>query len=202
VEVQFGAAYHANARFRDEEISRDPQIICYEKALRIRLHALGEQHPATAVTLMSMGTAYSRKADQQAAIMFYKRALRIYQDTLGMHPATAMVLSSLGAAYDKNGQNNEAIDLYKQALCIYERTVGEMHRDTAQVILNMSTAYAHLQDFVKAEELGQKAVKICRNILDKDHTLYKRAHEELEIIVMLKSIPLKILRQGMKGRTR
>jgi tetratricopeptide (TPR) repeat protein len=140
-----------------------------ERALRLQLDALGEQHPATAATLASLGTTYGDMGDQGSAIMLAERALRIYKDTLGPHPATARTMSSMGAAYGEKGQSKEAIELFQLALRIYESTVGRKHRDVALAIFNMSTAYAKLGNFARAEELGLEAEKIYAETLGKDH---------------------------------
>jgi tetratricopeptide (TPR) repeat protein len=150
-----------------------------ERALRMLLDTLGEQHPATASTLQSMGAAYGCMGSHDTAIMLYERALRIKKDTLGLHPSTAITIKSMGAAYGNKGQEKKAIELFEQALRIYERTVGRMHRDTARAIYNMSTSYYNLGEFVKAEELRREAVAIREKTLGHDHKETKEAREGL-----------------------
>ncbi len=132
----------------------------FERALRMRLDTLGEQHAATAVTLQNMGAAYGYMSSHDAAIMLFERALRIKKDTLGLHPSTANTIENMGTRYGNKRQEKEAIELYEQALRIYERTVGRMHRYAAAAILCMSTSYYNLDELVKAEELRREAVAI------------------------------------------
>ena len=179
--VALGAACHAAGQSYNAQKMWDKGKAAYERALRLRLDALGEQHPATAGTLESLGATYSNMGDLGSAIMLYERALRIFKDTLGPHPATAGTMSSMGAAYSKKGQSKEAIELYQQALRIYESTVGRMHRDAAYAIFSMSTAYSKLGDFARAEELGLEAEKIYEETLGKDHEETKMARDGLEI---------------------
>ena len=57
-----------------------------------------------------------------------------------------------------------------------------MHRDAALAIFSMSTAYANLGDFARAEELGLEAEKIYEETLGKDHELTKDARDNLAAI--------------------
>jgi tetratricopeptide (TPR) repeat protein len=158
-----------------------------ERALRMRLDTLGEQHPDTAATLQNMGAAYGYMGSHDTAIMLYERALRIDKDTLGLHPKTAFTTQNMGATYGRKRQFKKAIELFEQALRIYERTVGRMYRHTADVILSMSTAYFNLGELVKAEELGREAVAIREKTLGPDHKETKEARDKLLIILEAKA---------------
>ena len=193
--VALGAACHVAAQDYNGQKMRDKEKAAYERALRMRLDALGEQHPDTAATLASLGATYSEMGDQGSAIMLYERALRIKKDTLGPHPATAATMSNMGTAYGKKGQDEKAIELYQQALRIYESTVGRMHRHAALAIYNMSTAYGNLGDFARAEELGLEAEDIYTKTLGKDHEMTKMACESLEITRQQKA---KVSGRGLK----
>jgi hypothetical protein len=162
-------------------------ISVLERALRMLLDTLGDQHPATADTLQTMGVAYGNMGSHDTAIMLYERALRIKKDTLGLHPQTAAAIQNMGAAYIDKRQCNKAIELLEQALRIYERTVGRMHRHAADAISSMSTAYYNLREFVKAEELGREAVAIREKTLGHDHEETKEAREGLLIILKAKA---------------
>ncbi len=175
--VALGAACHSAGFSYNGPDTRDKEIAVCERAVRMRLDALGEQHPATADSLMSMAGAY--KGNNDMAIMLYERALRIDKDALGQHPSTAATMSNMGTAYSDKGQKKKAIELYEQALGICDRTVGRMHRDAADAIGNMSISYCNLGDFVKAEELGVEALRIYEETLGHDHEMTKMARDEL-----------------------
>ena len=187
VGVALGAACHSasHSYFRGKKWKEGISVL--ERALRMRLDTLGEQHPATAATLQSMGVAYGYMGSNDTAIMLNERALRILKDTLGLHPTTARTIQSMGAAYSSKGQEKKAIELFEQALRIYERTVGRMHRSTADAIFNMSSAYYYLGEFVKAEELGREAVAIREKTFGQDHKETKQARDNLSMIRNSKS---------------
>ena len=178
--VALGAACQSAAYVYNGPETLDKKIAAYERAVRMRLDALGEQHPDTAATLASIGTAYSDKGNYDMAIMLRERALRILKDALGQHPTTAKTMSNIGVAYGNKGQHKKAIELHEQALRIYERTVGRMHRKASYAISCMSSAYYNLGDLVKAEELGKEALVIREKTLGPDHELTKEARDGLD----------------------
>ena len=108
--VALGAACDAAGFGYNGPETRDKEIAAYERAVRMRLDALGEQHPATAATLASLGTAYGKQGNYDMAIMLCERALRILKveqaflfenwirsssRTLTSSRSTAKVMSSL-----------------------------------------------------------------------------------------------------------
>ncbi len=172
VGVALAAAYHKVGGSYLNANQFENARTAFERALHLRLDMLGEQHPATASVLTSLGTTYSEMGNNRAAIKLYERALGIFEDTFVVHPNAALCMSSLGAVYADNGtiqSSKEAIKLLEKALCIYERTVGRMHRHAAEAILNMSTAYGNLKKFPKAKQLNQEALEIYSKTLGADH---------------------------------
>ena len=90
-------------------------------------------HAQTAVTISSMGGAYSRKGQYDRAIELYERALRIQEATLGeMHAQTAGTISSMGTSYGKKGQYDRAIAEVERALRIRLQVLGPHHPQTLQ----------------------------------------------------------------------
>jgi hypothetical protein len=180
--VALGAACHTFGFVQYLEKEWKNSIAMRERALRLQLDTLGEQHPFTAVTLQNLGVAYSALGSHDTAIMFLEWALRIKIDTLGLHPSTADTLSNLGAAYNMKRQHNlqkKAIELFEQALCIYERTVGRMMNNAGDAIINMSTSYGALGEWDKAEQLTQEAIAIYTKTLGQTHESTKEARDQL-----------------------
>jgi tetratricopeptide (TPR) repeat protein len=189
--VALGAVLSSAAGSYRVEKNWDHAISAYQSALNMLDVTLGRDHPVTASTLSSYGTTYSDSCDrieQVKAIELFKQALRIETATLGQHPATAGTMSSLGAAYGKMNDIEMAIGLFEQALHIYECTVGRMHRDAANVILSLSTAYAlpgRRQNQKRAEQLIVQALDICTKILGSDHEQTTQARQQLERMQIL-----------------
>lgn len=75
--VALGAACDRVGRSYSGKENWKGSISVYERALRMRLDTLGEQHPATAVTLQTIGAAYGYMGSHDTAIMLFERALRV-----------------------------------------------------------------------------------------------------------------------------
>jgi tetratricopeptide (TPR) repeat protein len=202
VGVARGAASHAAGVSYGVCKMHDKCIAAHERALRMQLDTLGEQHPASAETLSAMGVQNSKMGNHDVAIWLQERALRIFKDTLGQHPATAQTMSNMGATYSHKGQHLKAMELYEQALRIYELTVGRMHRQAAGTILSMSSEYGLLGDLLKAKELGQEAVDIYIKTLGPKHEETITARENLGYILMSNIQKLKGTGAGRFGRGR
>ncbi len=152
-----------------------------ERALRLQLDTLGEQHPDTAVTLGSIESAYQMMGSHNTN-MLLERALRIYNDTLGSNPSTLRVVIELSLSVSRNGQLKKAIEMLEQSLHVFERTVGSKHPDAASAMYTMSVLYHNLGEFGKAEELGLEAEDIYSKTLGLNHQETKKARVNLSII--------------------
>ena len=102
----------------------------YERALRIEKDTLGP-HPATAVTMSSMGAAYDKKGQNEKAIELFQQALRIYESTVGrMHRHAAEAIFNMSTAYYNMGDFARAEELGLEAEDIYTKTLGKDHEET------------------------------------------------------------------------
>ena len=80
----------------------DKAIEFYNKALKIYLATLGENHPSTASTYNNLGLAWSDKGEYDKAIEFYNKALKITLATLGEnHPHTKIVKNNIEELKEK-----------------------------------------------------------------------------------------------------
>jgi len=162
-------------------------ISVLKRALRMRLDTLGEQHPATASTLTSMGAAHRYMGSHDTAIMLYERALRIKKIHSGCIHTLQATIQNMGAAYCDKGQARRRRLSCSSKRCAYTsaRWAGCISNATG-AILYMSVAYYKLGDLVKAEELGREAVDIREKTLGQEDKLTKQAREELLIILKAK----------------
>ena len=89
----------------------DLAIDYYERALKIQVASLGEEHPDVASSYSNLGLAYDSKGNYDKAIDYHKRALKIRVASLGEnHPDVASSYDNLGLAYDSKGEYDKAID--------------------------------------------------------------------------------------------
>ena len=139
----------------------------HEKALEIRINALGENQPEL---YNNLGISYDGLGDYGKAIEYHEKALEIRINTLGEnHPDVADSYNNLGISYDGLGDYNKAIEYHEKALEIRINTLGENHPDVADSYNNLGISYDGLGDYNKAIEYHEKALEIRINTLGENH---------------------------------
>ena len=139
----------------------------HEKALEIRINALGENQPEL---YNNLGISYDGLGDYGKAIEYHEKALEIRINTLGEnHPDVASYYNNLGTVYNSLGDYNKAIEYHEKALEIRINTLGENHPDVADSYYNLGAAYNGLGDYNKAISFFEKALEIEINTLDENH---------------------------------
>ena len=141
----------------------------HEKALEIRINALGENQPEL---YNNLGISYDGLGDYNKAIEYHEKALEIRINTLGEnHPDVADSYNNLGISYDGLGDYNKAIEYHEKALEIRINTPGENqnHRNIIRSYVFLGKIYYGLGDYGKAIEYYEKALEIEINTLDENH---------------------------------
>ena len=161
------------ARYRYSHFTRtayaQARSFC-ERALRIREKVLGPEHPDTALSLDSLGTAFGVRGDLAGAQSLYERALRIREKVLGPeHPDTARSLERLGYALIERGDLAAAQSLYERALRIREKVLGPEHQDTAVNILGFGHLIQKQGDLARAQSTQERALAIFEKVLGPEH---------------------------------
>ena len=139
----------------------------HEKALEIRINALGENQPEL---YNNLGISYDGLGDYGKAIEYHEKALEIRINTLGEnHPDVADSYNNLGISYDGLGDYNKAIEYHKKTLEIRINTLGDDHLGVVNSYNNLGVAYNSLGDYNKAIEYHEKALEIRINTLGENH---------------------------------
>ncbi len=74
----------------------------YEKSLRIRERALGEEHPDTAMSYHNMAELYFLQGNYEFALAYFIKAYKILMNKLGIeHPNTKICYQNMEIAYAK-----------------------------------------------------------------------------------------------------
>ena len=147
----------------------------HEKALEIRINALGENQPEL---YNNLGISYDGLGDYGKAIEYHEKALEIRINTPGENQNHRNIIRSyvfLGKIYYGLGDYGKAIEYYEKALEIEINTLDENHPDIADYYNNLGVVYNDLGDYGKAIEYYEKALEIRINILgenDPDITFY------------------------------
>jgi TPR repeat protein len=89
------ACINSNLRPNESPVSR---LTCSALALRIRVKVFGKSHPAVALSLVRLGRAYRARYDFKPALKCVKKAIAIYEDTIGKeHLMTQRAIRSLAS---------------------------------------------------------------------------------------------------------
>jgi tetratricopeptide (TPR) repeat protein len=108
--------------------------------LRCLEEAYGPNHIEVAEVLNSMGLVLKKRADYDGAEVYYKRAIRIVQDTFGHdqeHYKLGIYYNNLADLDRKRNRYEQALQLYRQALTSIENTLGSQHSETADILHNI-----------------------------------------------------------------
>lgn len=120
--------------------------------------------------LNNIGCVYRVQGDYEKALEYYKKALIIKEQVLGIeHPSTATTYNNLADAYAKRGDCGNALKCLEIALTIYEKTLGSEHLNTAKAINNIGGVYCLLGDYAKALQYYKRAIAIIEKLLGGEH---------------------------------
>jgi tetratricopeptide (TPR) repeat protein/transcriptional regulator with XRE-family HTH domain len=133
----------------------------FKKALHIRQHTSGPDHPLVAEVLYEMAYLnFSQGLYQQAEALF-QRALHIRERAMGSeHPLVAEVLNRLAILYWQTGKYEQAEVLYQRTLLIRERALGSDHPKVASSLNNLAIVYKEQGLYEEAIPLFQQALRI------------------------------------------
>jgi tetratricopeptide (TPR) repeat protein len=158
-----GAYFHARAAY---SAARS----LFERALAIRVTALGSEHPKTAQSLDSLARLLHDQGDLAAAQPLAERALAIRETALGLeHPDTARSLSTFAGLLLARGDLTGARLLFERALAIREKVLGPEHPDTAWSLADSVSLLRDDGDLVGARRVVECALAIRERVLGFEH---------------------------------
>ena len=133
----------------------------FQRALRIREHALGPEHPLVASSLNNLASIYLRQSKYEQAEPLFQRALRTWEYALGPeHPRVAASLNNLAELYKEQGKYEQAEPLFQRALRIWEQVMGPEDPDVAFALHGLAELYREQGRYGQAEPLYQRALRI------------------------------------------
>ncbi|HEY4180293.1 MAG TPA: tetratricopeptide repeat protein [Kofleriaceae bacterium] len=149
-------------RMGDPEASRKT----LQRALDIRTHLFGENHPWVFSTVLNLGNVSYTEGDYPTASKAYEHALKIAAEVFPPnHPQVALALGNLAACYTEMGRFPEAIETHKKAIAMTEALSGPTNPDVASGLQALANAYVETGDHDNAVASLERAYTIM-----KDHT--------------------------------
>jgi tetratricopeptide (TPR) repeat protein len=155
---------HAGWYLRERALYAEAEPLL-KRALAIREHVLGAEHPDTATSCNNLGQLYRLLGEYKQAEPYLKRALAIREQVLGAeHPETAFTLHDLGHLQYFLGEYKRAESFYQRALAIREHVLGAEHPDTATTLNHLGQLYYGQGKYEQAEAYYQRALLIRKKI--------------------------------------
>lgn len=186
VSLAAGRLLHQTGIYLLEQAQYSLAERCICRALHIRTHLQGEQHPEVAESLNILAElCYFQGAYEQAKAIHWQ-VLSIRQQWLGSeHLDVATSLNNLAGVLCMQGEYEEAEPLYQQALHLRKQILGPDHLDVAESLQNLGYLYMQQARYGQAEPLYLRCLSICERLLERDHgylttilnnlgTLYRR----------------------------
>jgi len=145
-----------------------------DRAYKIRLELLGQEHPDTLETMEGLARVYWRQGRYEKAQALFTQTLEGRREVLGEeHPDTLYCMNGLAVLYFSQGRYAEAESLYATMLQISRSLLGE---DISTVLFmgNLATVYRYQGRYDEAEPLYAKATEQSQRLLGEEHpdTLY------------------------------
>lgn len=114
--------------------------------------------------LARLGCIHNDLGNYMEAWKLITRSLNIYKKHFGEHNIkTAKILFHLGEVYECLRNSEESIKIFEGCLIQYKENYGDNHLKTAQLMNSLANSYIMNNDFVKAEELIGKTLKIFKS---------------------------------------
>lgn len=152
---------------------RDPAGKGYlREALRRMELTFGEDHPAVADTLTSLGfllTLDGRFSEARASL---ERALAIYDRAFGADSAKSSApLTRLGRLLAEVGEYSAAREAFERALAIRTREYGPLDRETLDTLFEKGGMLMRIGDFEGADRTLETVVSGREKLLGPNHAL-------------------------------
>ncbi|MEM9459781.1 MAG: tetratricopeptide repeat protein [Myxococcota bacterium] len=157
----------------------------YRRALELRRHALGEDHPLVANDTNDLGRALLEQGRYDDAEHSFHEALKIQQRTLGeYHPRMAYSINKLGQVNLGRGRLEEAKHNFLRALEIQQRTLSADHPDVASSTNNLGNTFASQEKYGQAERWFRRTLEIRERALGAHHPFVADSANNLGTVLL------------------
>lgn len=141
-----------------------------ETALQLRQDVLGENHPDTISSKLSLAMTYYAQGHYGKAELIDVHVLAVRREVLGeRHPDTMNSMASLVATYYQQGRYDEAELVSLHVLSLQREFLGEKHPDTISSMAYLGSTYYQQGHYDKAEPIGLHVLVLRREVLGEKH---------------------------------
>ena len=156
-------AYSESGRWQAAEELRRP-------ALEARRQLLGDEHPATLISMNNLARTYWNQGKWKDAEKLAVQVMETRKRVLGLeHPDTLRSMNNLATTYSDQGRWKEAEMLAAQVVEASRRVLGHDHPDTLRGICSLATTYMSQGRWREAEVLEAQMMETRKRVLGPDH---------------------------------
>jgi tetratricopeptide (TPR) repeat protein len=145
-------------------------LVCHEKALSIRIRALGPNHEFVGSTRINEGmclAALGRKGDARRQ---FELAITIFERRFGRDSReVGYILKRLGDTYLAPGEFRKAVPILERAVSNLEAGDPPDHPDIGEAKAALGTAYTAIGDTTRGNDLNRQALAILVGRLGERH---------------------------------
>ena len=154
----------------------------YQRALAIRIKALGGEHPDVAVSLSNLGYLFRKQQKYPEAEKLFRKALAISEKNQDLS-YMAFTLNSLGLVHDDMKQTAQAEGEYRKSLALYEGKL-KGNPNIANVCFNLGNLLKQKGEIEETLTLLRKAEAAVQATLGAEHPQMAKARHNLAVIHM------------------
>jgi CHAT domain-containing protein/Tfp pilus assembly protein PilF len=136
----------------------DDALARLQPALALREKLFGHDDASLVLPLYVSGNAYLKKPDYAKAVAFYERALKIQDARNPDAMAAYLILNNLGIVYMTMDQYDRAEQVLLRAIGISDSVYGPGNPSSLNSRVNLANLYDEEGDYVKAQEMFEKAL--------------------------------------------
>jgi tetratricopeptide (TPR) repeat protein len=141
-----------------------------QRALALREHALGSNHPDIWGSLGNLALIHEKLGEYEKARVLHERALAVVGDELGaQHPDMGSILNNLADNYRLTESYAEAKPLLERALSIKQLALGPDHPSVANTLSNLALLLEALDQYAEAQPMLERALAIKQAALGPEH---------------------------------
>jgi serine/threonine protein kinase/tetratricopeptide (TPR) repeat protein len=141
-----------------------------ENALASRRALLGDDHPDTLSSMMSLANLHLKQGRYDEAEPLYLKTLEDRRAVLGEnHEETLAAMMGLATLYRHQARYGEAEALYIETLDARRLVLGEEHMSTLSTMMGLANLHLRRAQYDKAEPLYTKVIETKRRVMGADH---------------------------------
>lgn len=174
-------ALHASAWRRADPGKRPEALKEAEKALRLKIELVGNEHPSAAFSWYDLGIFHDLMGEREKARSAFQRALDIGRSVsgpVGAFPALPLIQLA-GCAYFNDSDLETAIALLDEARRIQERDLPATHPDVAARLSVLGLIRQLSGDYDEAHGCFISNLEIREQCQRPDHPFIAEAHQRL-----------------------